>query len=532
MFFSLQIEYKKIVSSDANTLRLVSDETFFVLQNASGSISVRLRKRKAYPGTFCRSIQGGGYELGYGDVLSRPDREYLLIRIMADGSITVARDEYITLPFFYAYQEGLFAASNQYDAVLGALPSVSLSKKFLVEQLIPRQINLWDTFIQEIRLLGASEKLDVSAHACTTHRSQDSIWRTSVEAAQSDPNSFARVFEGYLDHFIETRIKNEAAVFQVSGSIDSATLPLYLSQHDRRRFPMAAYAVPGRLAASQKSQLDVLAGFTNYPLIVAPVNETTDFPLAEILPTGQFYPFHSPDQFRFSVLINRNTEDLARQGATVICTGEGADDMFENIVDTQTHFAYGPREREDRQSITLPPYATKELHQAYVDVVPDTPSYAPPKLPTSVLSTPDAVHNNFIERGLWPVSPFIEPGLYAYCQGLPAYLRDNKNILRAYHQARGYIPEIYNSLKDEHYDEFLNRVMLSDIYRTAITALAQNAVTAKLGYVDTDRLLATFDAARTDDAMKGWLPSIYNWMCVEISLQSTANLRLDSEHDF
>jgi hypothetical protein len=124
----------------------------------------------------------------------------------------------------------------------------------------------------------------------------------------------------------------------------------------------------------------------------------------------------------------------------------------------------------------------------------------------------------YIEQDVWPVSPFIDPALYEFCQGLPAHFRADRQILRAFYKAYGLPGTIYNPSQREHFGGFFTSAFMSGKYDDVIRHFANDSIAVELGYVDKQQLLATFAESRhAPNANEEHLLYVYFWLCFEVN---------------
>jgi hypothetical protein len=518
MFFSLTVDYTAL--DKGGVIKHGETSDYFEVTNAADSLYIRLAQRDCYPKTFCNAGSHGNIVLGYG-VSNSVDTESLTVTINPSGEIEIQRDAYITLPLYYYSTDSSLFMSNDYAEVVGHItnPAVNISK--LAEALMPGNHRTGTTLIDKVSVLGERQILRINHSGSQLILPDDRSWFLSKDAQYTDPHKFRAFFDARLDMFTDTRFKNETYAFQSSGGLDSSTLPLHISTTNQAGGALAHIRFPSKLSAFHYHKLESLSSFTGYPILITEYTDPDDLPLVTSILTRRFSPFPSTGEISHATILAKQARELANKGVTVLSMGIGCDDIFENIVDPELHFMYGERETERRQLQLLPPYLTQKFRKLYVDSTPYSLDMPLSNLPSSSNAAITSVSNAYIESGIWPVSPFLDPELYKFCQGLPAHLRANKNILRAYYQANQFPMEIYNSLKQEEMS-FIERSILLDIYIPVIQMISEHAITVKLGYVDSDILLGTLDSIRSGDIeAKEWLWHIYQWVGTEISLQAS-----------
>ena len=495
------------------------DSAYYIVQTPR--VSLRLRKRSAYPGTYCRIVGPDELVCGYGSSQPREDEEYLRIVISRRGSIQVYRDGYATLPVFYGQSGNTFVLSNDYAFVCKHLPNLTLSKQGTLETLLLNPSS-YQLIWQEIHLLKAVHELSLQEDGTVSVLPTSSRpWMFSWDAPQADAHDFARYFSQHLDSFIKL-FANEVVAFEISGGLDSATLPLYMAA---RNIPInaraAAMIFPNDFGDSQKVKLAVLEAVTGLRIEKLPLDVDKHWALKDIMELSR------PERHFYA---NRNTyhnpsveflDSFANTGVKVVVTGLGGDDCMENVVDIPRELEHGDIAYARRHDQIYPRYITTKAIDHYLATAPAA-SQALPPLPFSVYHAGPGGYNDYIERDIWPVSPFLNPNLYTYMQGLPAYFRSNKNILRLFHKAYHMPDIIYAASQNEDFSVFLNKMFTSPYYEQLIRTYAADSVAAGLGYVDSDELLKMYESLKTNttgnDREQGELQAYLDmWLNFEIN---------------
>lgn len=516
MFFNLKINYNSfLVVNSQRLLYDVSDDARYVVRSGDGNIEVGIRKRQFYPATYFQRVDDNSYELGYDQ-----EPEYLKVTISVRGDVRIERDVYATLPIYYGWSKGLFVVSNHYDEVARSLPSVSISESDLLGRLNPSMPPLQTTLLSEVRVLSEREVLTCSSKGIDILAPEDRSWVESKYAMTTKPEDFLSVFDAHLHDFVDTRLKNQPFAFEVSGGLDSSTLPLFLKDKYNLPTTMSGILFPGQFGKSQLQKLQALSDATRYPLETGNMDSSVDFPLARFIIGNEHAPFHVRDN-PYSEMFSRHADKLQSRGIKVLATGVGGDDICENIVDRYSYYGFGEKERDIRIEQDLPPYLTETFRAAYVASTLGTLPHAIPLQAMSSVGI-SVANNVYIDRDIWPVSPFLEPELYKFTQGIPAHFRANKNILRAYHDARKFLPEIYTCIDSEHFGEFLVSAMSREEIRETIQKIGKQALTVERGYINLEKLLNVYDSSRDGDSR--WLYAIYCWLSAEVSLLYTVNL--------
>jgi asparagine synthetase B (glutamine-hydrolysing) len=457
--------------------------------------------------------------LGYGSN-KEPGQEYLEIRIFDHSNVTIDRDAAATMPLFYTTQHGSLVISNDYQAVVDAAPLLTPSLADIRALLVPNP-HARPTLWRETGVLEADQVLTWKGGQADIKVVRERAWDCSRQAPASDPSRFFDIINDHLDSFIEGRLAGRRFCYEISGGIDSATLPL----HHARRLPAgpplsgAAIVYPGEFGRAQLDKLDLFAS-PLFHLTKTHVESTQDYPMLQALQGSARRPFY-PFLEMYHVLVGRMVSLAAGSGVDTIVTGIGGDELFENTISRVQQLQLGASERERRRQAQYPPYLTEVFYGEHFDVADDT-EQALPTLSVSTRGGPLSASNIYIDQGVWPVSPFLDKEIYQFCQGLPVHFRANKNILRAYHEAHGIPAKIHRPARNEHFGEFFAQALSSGSYDAVLDALVRNSLTAEMGYVDLRKLLETYQRCkeRSDSLLiREWLVYLLAWMSLETNLQ-------------
>lgn len=459
-------------------ITLGQDSSHYVLSNKENSLRIGLRKRKAYPGTYVRQT-ASGVTFGYGSPDPVDGEEFLTCELAKTGTLTIRRDAFGTLPIFYADTPSGLYVSNDYAALVHELPNPRFSPDAFAHA-ISDAGPMPGTFIEGVHILWPDETLSYRAGKLEVHQLHHRTWSLSSDAPPTRPHDFRKIFDDYMDYFVNTRLKGQRIGFEVSGGLDSGTLPQYFSRRNNDELAVAALILPGEQREYHQQKLEKFRQSVKSTAYLWPLDTRYDFPLARMVTRNLMWPTYFEKTYLepTEAYIKR----LSEQGVEVICTGSGGDELFGNVTE------------------------------------PDTSGF---RLSRSVRYS-RLCNNVYIEHGMWPVSPFIDPDLYEWVQGLPVHHRANKNILRAYHQANHFVPEIYNPRHNEEFTSFFTECFVSGVYDNFVNRLARNSYGADAGLVDISMLLENYKRIRTEkypdidrDCFR-----IYLWMLAEINAQS------------
>ena len=496
-----------------------SSAGYFTVGEEGSAIFLRLKKREAYPGTYCYAPDAETVVCGYGPTNPGVHDEFLQIVLRVDGSIYVKRDMYATLPLFYTAAKGRLVLGNDYRRVAEKSAPLTIYKSGVMHALIGDdecQRVMWE----EIRLLDEREILAFENGKPTVTPPQPRAWQTSPEVQPTDPKDFNRRLQATLDAFTATRLDGQDFAYVVSGGLDSSLLPLYLARKEIGQKPrfMATLIFPGEFTHTQRNKLRLVGQAARLTGIEESLVLGVNHPLADELKTLSFHHFYCYED-PYKEPRKKLAARLAAEGVKVVVIGEGGDELFENILSPDQRLSVqGTPFIESGRTESLS-YLTPQFKKDFSAVADE--SLRPPQILSTTLYLALVSENNaYIDYDIWPVTPFADPGLYEFCQGLPAHFRANKNILRAFYQAHGFPAEIYNPVHNEHYAHFFNDSLKSQPFQHAIQRYASDSITARMGYVDIQALLAMYkDCLASPNVLADQrLFYIFSWLKIEINL--------------
>jgi hypothetical protein len=476
------------------------------------AIQGKIRSRTAYPGTFCEDQADGSVLFGYGSRRQQSDDEFLHVRFDNEGGIHIQRDLFCTLPLFYGYKDGRFVVSNEYQEVVRRLPNLSIDTDSMCKSLLgitsERPYTLW----KEIKTLSEREALIYKDGQVVFVPAAPRPWTFSAELAETNPRAFPGMIKDRLTRFIDTRLAGNVVGFELSGGLDSALLPLYMAKQGWSPTGVAGSMIQPAMAG-QERQLQKIAALERVTGLQAKkiyLDPRRHYPLRTILHQKSPPPFDPQHELYQAPALEIN-EYFQAQGVTIAVTGCGGDQLLEN---RPLPSLYPP----DPESQSRPSYLSSICREPEDTVDP----YAsiPTLLPKTIALENFAQANNYINHGIWPVSPFYDLPLFNYCQALPVQFRANKNIFRAFFEANRF-PDLLYLGDNEDFGYFFYSCVHSGVYDRLISHLAANAVTHKLGYAAVEVMKELYASLRNAGAQDRLLFNIYSWIEVELNLQMT-----------
>lgn len=468
------------------------DETpdAWVIRTADRSLRARLKKRHAYPTTYCQQLDQSIVQFGYGD---ETQDEFLTITIQGNKIVSIVRDNFAVLPLFYYGTESNFFVSNEYADILKNIDTPIVRESVLVDHLMMVDRPMPPP-IEGVEVLKEQERLTFQmGEGLVLTQASDRPWLYSLDVPASDPKAFFGKFSAYLDYFIESRLSGQEFAFVVSGGLDSATLPQYFYRKTNQPIVTASLLFGRPYDATQQPKLQTI------------FEQTAATPIAHALDPKTMAPLSGMTTPRYGEAVYAEAflpllHQLRAMGVQVLVTGDGGDEFFGNVNDQSFAMSHGERARVMRQDLKLPDFFTAKLKNAYLSNVPQTPLLPLPHRPANT-SFGQLLNNLFIREDIWPVSPFSSPELYGYIQSIPAHFRANKNILRAFHKAKGFTELIYDAPKNEYFDVFFQECFETGAYDGLLESVLPSAHTVALGYVDGAQVQEVYNRVKQGSKM-------------------------------
>lgn len=491
-------------------LRTRQKNGWFIVEDPEKRLQVKLRVRRAYPGTYCQTLHDGSVALGYGPLKPQGDNEFLQVRLTPRGDITIQRDVVCTLPLFYGQTHNRFVAGNEYHAVCEALAPLTVNRsaasRMLLDPIPWEPYTMW----QEMGILGDRQTLRLQNGVLSVQQPPPRSWTYSSELPRSNAHEFPARLSTHLNRFIETRLQGNVLGFELSGGLDSAFLPLYLAQrgHSLEQSQAGTVLQPDVRDQERQQQkitmIEAVTGLRSKRIYPKP---ETHYPLSHMFATGKFYPIHAVHEL-YEPGMAEIADHFKSSGVEVVITGGGGDQLFEHrphpsIFDHQRFY-------EDQ-----PHFVTSTAKSLF--------SIRDPFEPIPTLLTPGVVSENlahaniYIERGMWPVSPFHNVELFNYCQGLPVQFRSDKNIFRAYFEASHFPPMLYRG-ENEDFGNFFEACWNLGVYAPLVNQFIEHSSLHELGLVDVTKIQRALQAKTVDE-----LFAIYVWLVLELNTKLVSN---------
>lgn len=502
------------VAANGAALPPESGKAYHHVQTSDGEVDIYLHKRQAYPGTFCHRETSGDIVMGYGQPNAAGyDDEYFRVRLTSQGSLHIERDLFCVMPLFYGCVDGVFVASNDYAEVVTRLPKLSLDIATVADQLLGTTSNEQPTIWNEVHVLGERQQLAVKNGHVTLLQPPPRQWAYGSELVKTDPRAFPALLKERWERFIATRLSGQHIGFELSGGLDSAFLPLFMTaQGYHAPFPAGTVIQP-HARDQQLRKIEALEAYTSLRSLRVFHRPETHYPLVHLLQGNRLKrPLHIIAEI-YEPGMSEIANDLRQRGVSVVVTGGGGDQLLEH----RPHPSRIPPEK--KKPPEAPPFIIPPVGH---DTMPDyfkLAAIVPTLLAPTIVHEHIAHANIYIERDMWPVSPFNDLILFNYLQALPIQFRANKNIFRAYFEASHY-PEITYRGANEDFGDFFTACLLSDTYHELIRHYTGHSHLERFGLVDAAKLYETYQTMRGGGCDTDSLFQIYVWLTIELDIRA------------
>lgn len=489
-----------------------SNNRHFIFSSSLGIL--KLKKHTSYPGTFALA-DGPRLVFGYGappdDILitkPRGDEEYFWRTEFLAGelniitaSVELRRDAYCTVPLFYKMnQTGLEVSSDLTDINIFGESNKAIDAAALGHLLLDPHIDN-RTLFSRVQLLSERSSLSWTPSAQKLTLPDKQPANTTLHSAEVFNVRIEETLRKYFSIAAHATI-----AFEVSGGIDSSTLPLIAAKQGIKDILLGSMRFIENFGTTQKQKLDDLTKAVNGRLITTQISKQQDFPLARFFAGGYTpSPFYQYQEI-YTEALSSLAGELQQQGVEVVYTGIGGDELFE-------HHTSGDK----RETLEVPSYYENDALILRKNLI-KTQSVKT-LLANSAYFASQSRNKIYLDHDIWPVSPLSDYQLYQFTQNLDVAFRSNKNILRAYHEASGFPSSIYHPQQNEHFGRFFED-SVKENYAEVLKIVGAASRLEQLGIINWQRLRESFDDARWHEQRHTELFAIFRVISAEIILQS------------
>lgn len=517
-----------------------SDSDYYKFCSARGVVS--LRRRNEYPATFAK-IEGPNLIIGYGEiddahaVAKQPldsvsedslfGKDFLYIAINGQtGAVCVQRDAMVTLPLFAGHSGSKLVICNDFARTCQHLSGsrLSVNPYALVDQVLVLPVwGDYTLFREVVRVQERERLLWDGAHLRREYASDGSVVLLGSQR-DSDPYAAKRSLERVLDDYWQRYGAGNIGT-ELSGGLDSAVAAAYFASTGRSA-PAYTIVYPGSYRQSQLHKINAFCDIFKITDWTTAIEPSRDYPLSRFVQRGRWEPmFH--DQEVYEEAFSRICQKAASDGVSVMFKGTGGDELSDSSDAAKTPFAAGDYAVDLLQNADGLPFAGSKF-EMYIDTakqIARSCALKPaPLISPSVMSAHESSNNIYIEHGIWPVAPLGDPRLYRYFQSLPVRFRANRNLIRAYLQARHAPESIYDAKFNESFRRFTVKAMPYTL--AAAEKLLARSVLQHNGVVDVAGLVRLTEQDVPKTVRHAALFRAYKVIIAEATLQSLGYDRL------
>lgn len=289
---------------------------------------------------------------------------------------------------------------------------------------------------------------------------------------------------------------------ELSGGIDSANVALALKDLHGESAYSYGLTMGGEVGADQRSRRKRLLRtlrFADNPIVAE------KFP--PFVPSGirGSHTPHQPTGDFYAEAFDAARQAAQEKGTPLLFTGFGGDEIM------------ALRETERRavaQPPALPPWLGRQKLDGLGDIDTNIAPVAPIPLPSLVAFS--ARNPLILRRGMWPVSPLVDPALVRLGESLPAPWRRGKLLLRERLRRAG-VPE---DVVSPRWTESFLPLMRAGLLRNGlpwVEAMLRHSWLIDEGYVSHETLRSTYERAKSSGKISDLL---YDTVAVEVGVRS------------
>ncbi|MGH3627342.1 MAG: asparagine synthase-related protein [Sciscionella sp.] len=302
---------------------------------------------------------------------------------------------------------------------------------------------------------------------------------------------------------------------ELSGGIDSANVALSLARSHPGQLSSYAIAVEGIAGAQQLSRRQELVDYGGFRDFTIPASSAPPLHPHGDRARGIFVdPAAEPYHELVQAMLCKATE----HGVDTVFTGDGGDELLGLRSEEWLALGKTPgRHAWHRQS---PPWLTEHTKQYLTAIDDDT---APPSILNEATLMGFACRSpQFLDAGLWPVSPLCQPRLIRFAEQLPVQWRNNKAISRRGLARCGFGPHIVAPPLQENFSHVMESAIRTHGARIIDELLRSGFILVDLGYFDAGALRDTSARMRAGTTAE---TLIFQTITTELALQSLSTSR-------
>nr|WP_042178964.1 asparagine synthase C-terminal domain-containing protein [Kibdelosporangium sp. MJ126-NF4]CEL13549.1 hypothetical protein [Kibdelosporangium sp. MJ126-NF4]CTQ99235.1 hypothetical protein [Kibdelosporangium sp. MJ126-NF4] len=421
-----------------------------------------------------------------GDVEAWP-LDFLLIECRAEGGYRITAGQWGTAPIYLADVDG---------QLRGSWALADLCQWFSLDDLDGRSVTRLLTqntrYARETLFHGVYQ---LTERACALYGVDGLTLQYPAPAKHASPRAVragvdvVEVFQRCVTEAVHERpFHTEETAVELSGGMDSASVAMALAERCRGDVLAYALAIGGDAGPQQDRRRAEMLRHLEFPdltldaLSVAPLNP------AGLRARGQFV---EPSAEPYHEAVGAMLDSARRRGVRTVFTGDGGDELLS--LRGEEWDAAGKVRGRFADHHRAPPWLGHRCRDL-VDAIDD--DLAPPTVINEATLLGFALRSpQFLDYGMWPVSPLCSPRLIRFAEQLPVEWRSDKRVCREWLRRLGFSDDVVRP----HLRENFRHVMqhgLSKYGMPLLADVATEAITVDLGYVDGDELRAALGRAK------------------------------------
>jgi hypothetical protein len=413
--------------------------------------------------------------------------DYVLVECLPNGAYSIRAGQWGIAPVYLAEASGRLCGSwsladlrQQFS--LDALDERSVSRLLMQRTRYARETLFRGVFQLTERAHATYDDTGLALHypAPAEHASPRPV-RAGVDVV--------KVYRQCVADAVYARpFNSEETAVELSGGMDSAAVAMALAEQHRCDVLAYALAIGGNAGPQQIRRRAEMLRYLGFPDLTLDA-----LPVAPLNPAGQRARglFVEPGAEPYHEAVGAMLNAARRRGVTTVFTGDGGDELlslrgieWESVGKVRGRFADNQR---------VPPWLGSRCLDM-VDAVED--DLAPQTVINEATLLGFALRSpQFLDAGIWPVSPLCSPRLIRFAEQLPVSWRDDKRICREWFRRLGFSDDVVRP----HLRENFRHVMEHGLREYGMPLLAElvtDAITVDLGFVDGDGLRTVLDESR------------------------------------
>jgi hypothetical protein len=434
--------------------------------------------------------------------------EYFAVERAPNGSFCIYAGQWGTAPVYVAESARQLHGSWSF---VDLAPFITIDDMNGVE--VARLLAYRKRYSQETLFNGVHQ---LTERSTTTYSTASGLQiHYPAPATQAQPRDIREgidiiaVYEQELERAISQRAYNAGRVaVELSGGMDSTNVAMSLAAMHSGEILAYALMFGGEAGGQQARRRAEMLKFTGFRDIQVNALDWAPFhPAGARMKGALLDPFTEP----YHEAVGRITAEACQNGITTVFTGDGGDELVSLRGDEWATLGKVPGRHNPNRKPGQ--WLTPRAHELLQDI--DT-GLAPATVVNEASLLGFACRTpQFLEVGLWPVSPLCSPRLIRFAEQLPVEWRNNKRICRDRLSRLGLSDDVTHPRLRENFTHVMEHG-LRHYGIPLLTRLLPDSILVELGYVDARQLQATRDRVVSTGHVE---TSLYAFLHLELTLR-------------